>query len=494
MGAWQSWMIWPDNAIASALVLFLIALPFLYGARVPIHTVIRSTGRLIANPLRIASRWLFVSAQELRSRNQVVLLAHGREEVGKSIEREFERISKVVQRDLNGYPALQRKLMDEITRIEEDYQKCGEVPMPPPEWTKAVAAIAKIKPSGDGLVEKILDDISHSIDKIYEKVVAEYRRSYAERHKILKGFMPFWRSLDQTLNRVDRNLTSLQVTAGKIDAQIDKYKEIRAGAEKVEHSLTASATNQFIISGFVMLIAFGGAFVNYLLIERPMSAMVGGGDYILGNMQTSQIAAMVIIFFETLMGLFLAESLRFTHLFPLSNIDERMRRRMAWISFTILLVLAGVEVALAVMRDLIITADMVLRQSLGSGGAVAPVVNSWITKIPAAGQMILGFILPFALAFVAIPLEYFIYSGRTVAGAMLVMVIRGLALLARAIATTAKQIGTTLILFYDVLIFLPLIVERMVKGATAQKLSTPPIKTADVQAFPKRSATGDHTS
>ena len=104
MGAWQSWMIWPDNAIASALVLFLIALPFLYGARVPIHTVIRSTSRLIANPLRIASRWLFVSAQELRQRNQVVLLAHGREEVGKSIEREFERISKVVQRDLNGYP------------------------------------------------------------------------------------------------------------------------------------------------------------------------------------------------------------------------------------------------------------------------------------------------------------------------------------------------------------------------------------------------------
>ena len=108
--------------------------------------------------------------------------------------------------------------------------------------------------------------------------------------------------------------------------------------------------------------------------------------------------------------------------------------------------------------------------------------------------MILGFILPFALAFVAIPLEYFIYSGRTVAGAMLVMVIRGLALLARAIATAAKQIGTTLILFYDVLIFLPLIIERMVKGAAAQELSTAPVKTADVQAFPKRSATGDHTS
>ena len=505
MATWQSWLFWPDNVVASIFVLALIALPFLYGARTPVHSTIRSISRLISNPLRITARWLFVTAQELRARNQIVLLAHGREEVGKAIEREFERIAKVVQRDLHGYPTLQRKLMDEITRIEEDYQKCGEVPLPPPEWTKAVAAIAKIRPSGDGLVEKILDDISASIDKIYDKVVAEYRRSYGERHKILKGFMPFWRSVDRTLTRVDQNLTSLQVTAGKIDAQIDRYKEIKSGADKVEHALTSSATNQFIISGLVMFIAIGGAFVNFLLIERPMSAMVGGGDYIFGNLQTSQVAAMVIIFFETLMGLFLMESMRFTHLFPLSNIDERMRRRMVLISFSILLVLAGVEVALAVMRDLIVSADVALKQALGGSAAATTAANNWITKIPAAGQMILGFILPFALAFVAIPLEYFIYSARTVAGALLVMAIRGLGLLARTIASTAKQVGHTLIMLYDVVIFLPLVIERIVKmsfGTRAAALPSP--AKSGVAPFPKRStnpldtaersASGDHTS
>ena len=51
----------------------------------------------------------------------------------------------------------------------------------------------------------------------------------------------------------------------------------------------------------------------------------------------------------------------------------------------------------------------------------------WVTKIPTVGQMILGFTLPFALAFVAIPLEYFINSGRIVLGAVLVLVLRGLA-------------------------------------------------------------------
>ena len=37
-----------------------------------------------------------------------------------------------------------------------------------------------------------------------------------------------------------------------------------------------------------------------------------------------------------------------------------------WTSLTILLVLAGVEVALAVMRDMIIAADVALKQSLGN--------------------------------------------------------------------------------------------------------------------------------
>ncbi|MBS1246193.1 MAG: hypothetical protein H6R47_392, partial [Proteobacteria bacterium] len=410
------WMIWPGNPALSAVVLFLIALPFLYAARRPMQGLFRSLTRAISNPLRLGARWLASSAVLLRQRNRLVLLAHGREEAMKSIEREFERVTAVVQRDLQGYPALQRKLMDEITRIEEDYQKCGEVPPPPPEWTKAVGAIAKIKPSGDGLIERILADISQSIDEIYDKVVAEYRRSYQDRHKILKGFQPFWRSLQQTLNKVDKNITGLQGSAAKIDAQVEKVQQINANLDKAEHALGASASIQFAISGLVMLIAIGGAFVNYKLISLPMSAMVGGGDYITDNLQASEVAALVIILFETLMGLFLMESLRFTHLFPLSNVNEKMRRSMMWMSLTILLVLAGVEVALAVMRDLIVSADVALKQSLGNAAVAAPVDASWMMKIPTAGQMILGFTLPFALAFVAIPLEYFIQSSRTVFG------------------------------------------------------------------------------
>jgi hypothetical protein len=490
------WMIWPENPALSAIVLFLIALPFLYAARRPMQGLFRSLTRAISNPMRLGARWLASGAILLRERNRLVLLAHGREEAMKSIEREFERVSAVVQRDLQGYPALQRKLMDEITRIEEDYQKCGEVPPPPPEWTKAVGAIAKIKPSGDGLVERILTDINQSIDEIYEKVVAEYRRSYQERHKILKGFQPFWRSLQQTLNKVDKNITGLQGSAAKIDAQVEKVQHINANLDKAEHALGASASIQFSISGLVMLIAIGGAFVNFKLISLPMSAMVGGGDYITNNLQASEVAALVIILFETLMGLFLMESLRFTHLFPLSNVNEKMRRTMMWISLTILLVLAGVEVALAVMRDLIVSADVALKQSLGNAVATTPMDASWMTKIPTAGQMILGFTLPFALAFVAIPLEYFIQSGRTVLGNGMVFVLRGLALLLRIIGVIVKQVGNALCMLYDALIFVPLLIERMVQGAQVGR-ATVATSVVNTVPFPKqlseseRRATGE---
>ena len=76
--------------------------------------------------------------------------------------------------------------------------------------------------------------------------------------------------------------------------------------------------------------------------------------------------------------------------------------------------------------------------------------------------MILGFTLPFALAFVAIPLETFINSGRTVLGAGLELALQGLAFVLRFTANVAKETGRLVVMLYDVLIFAPLAIERWV--------------------------------
>ena len=47
------WMIWPGNAALSALTWFVIAMPFLYAARAPVHGLLRSLGQLAGGPLRL---------------------------------------------------------------------------------------------------------------------------------------------------------------------------------------------------------------------------------------------------------------------------------------------------------------------------------------------------------------------------------------------------------------------------------------------------------
>src|SRR3970282_2192416 len=116
---------------------------------------------------------------------------------------------------------------------------------------------------------------------------------------------------------------------------------------------------------------------------------------------------------EITMGLFLMESLRITRLFPvIGRMDRRTRIRMAWATFSILFILATIESSLAYMRDMLAADRAALTQTLAGTVAQRPEFM-WI---PSVGQMVMGFILPFALTFVAIPLESFLHASRTVMG------------------------------------------------------------------------------
>jgi len=462
------WMIVPGNAALSALVWFVIAMPFLYAARKPVHELLHAVGVLAGGLLRSSSRWLLGAAHDMRERNRQVLLAHGSEEAGQQIAREFERVSLLVTRDLEGYPALQRRLLDEITRVEEDYKKCGEVPPPPPDWIDAINAVANVKSGGNELVTRLLEEINRSIKDIHEKTLAEYRRAYEERHSILDGFMPFWRSLDKTLAQADRKMTSLTDRAAAIDAQMARFEQIVSKTERAEHALTVSALTQFFVATLVIVVAAGGALINFKLIALPMSEMVGAGDYLTASLRTSEVAALVIIFVEATMGLFLMETLRITHLFPkIHALSDPMRKRMLWIAFTLLLTLAGIEAALALMRDMLIADKQALMQSLAATAHAAAATDSWLARIPTIGQIVLGFILPFALAFVAIPLESFIASARTVGGAVMVIVMRLLAVSLRLAGSFVRQLARVLVTLYDILIVLPLLLERLVRDRRA---------------------------
>ncbi|MEJ2106682.1 MAG: hypothetical protein P8X48_05040 [Acidiferrobacteraceae bacterium] len=209
---------------------------------------------------------------------------------------------------------------------------------------------------------------------------------------------------------------------------------------------------------------------------------------------------MVIIFFETIMGIFLMETLGITHLFAgIGNLTPVVRKRWMWFALALLLFFAFIEVGLALMRDSVAAARMSLISQLSESSAAAfqeasKVANDtgWVGKMPMVAQAALGFILPFALAFVAVPLESFISSARTVLGVLSVWAILALAFAFRVISTMMRYVGNTLVNLYDVVIFLPLAIERLVRvrGSATERRGK---DRGGVTSFPKRNS-GERTA
>jgi len=460
------------SAFVSGMIWFVLLAALLYIARDPAHRAITAFSRVLHNAMRLSAIAVSRSEQWMAQRNRDVLLAQGREASERMIEREFDRIDATVRRDLAEYPALHRRLSEEVTRLDEDYQASTEVPPAPPGWVKAVDAVAKIPAKGDPVVSNILEDIHASLEKASDDAMEQCRKSSRERHRILKGMMPHWRRVTKDLNQVNKNIDGLLARCNAIDRHMEEYESLRKGSDQAMRSLSSSSITQFFVAAFVLAIAVGGAAINFHLIATPMSEMVGGTSRIMG-FPVSNIAAMVIILVEIAMGLFLMESMRVTRLFPvIGALDDKLRVRMLWISFSILLALASVEAGLAYMRELLMQDAAATRALLRADGGAQIVENShlWITT---AAQMGMGFILPFALTFVAIPLESFVHSLRTVLGVLAIAVLRGLVTGLRVVGSAARFSGRMAIHLYDLLIFAPLWVEGVVKKKAAAANAEP---------------------
>lgn len=465
-------MIVPGSPAISGAIWFVILTIIFYIARNHAHKGILSFSEAIHNGFRLSARSVKLLRNILVTRNRDVLLAQGREATERIIEREFERIDATVRKDLSEYPALHRHLNEEITAIDESFKESTDVPPTPPAWVKAVDAVAKIPAvKGDPTVGNILEDIHQSLVKSSTRALEEYRKTSSKRHQLLQKMMPHWRNVLKALQQVDKSVNSLLSRSVTIDRLMHDYEEVLKGTDKAQRMLSSSSMTQFFIAGFVLAIAVGGAFINFNLIARPMSEMVGGADMLMG-FKTSSVAALVIILVEISLGLFLMESLRITRLFPvIGALDDKMRVKMIWITFVFLFALATVEAGLAYMREILMEDDSLTSAALRGDAGIQVVENSalWITT---AAQMGLGFILPFALTFVAIPLESFIHSMRTVLGTATVAFLRSLEWLLRLIGNTARASGKIFVHIYDFLIFLPLGIEKLVNKKESGDKST----------------------
>ncbi len=455
-------LIWSDSpGVSLAIWIFVVVVSFYLG-RKQAHAMFKSTGRMLYSTLRLWEFGLKKLEEKASHRNKQVLLESGKKNAEKSIEREFERVNDIVQKDLSKYPGLHRKISESIEKIEADYQQSAEVAPLPPAWGEVVQTISSLPTGGDPTVNKILANIKKAVELSHQQTLKEYKKASHESHRLLKEMQPEWRKVEQHLDDVGGKISGLDSCSKKIDAQVENYKAMVESQDSAVSSLASSSLTQFFISGLVLVIATLGGLINFQLIAMPMAEMVGGSSYI-GELKTSDIAALVIILIEIAMGLFLFESLRITNLFPIiSSMDDKMRRRMMIVTFVILAILATIEASLAYMRDLLALDREALQQSLINAGTSSGIVEAQFRWIPSIGQMIMGFILPFALAFIAIPLESFIHSLRIVLGFLVVGLIRALRVTIRMFGGFFFHLFKMLIQLFDLIIAVPLGIERLV--------------------------------
>jgi hypothetical protein len=440
------------------ILLLALLLAAMYFARKPFQQAVLAFSRMVSNALRLSAASVRQAEKKLVDRNREVLMAAGLENAERQAEREFDRINATVVRNLNGYPTLQRQMAEVAAKLEEDHARSMEIPPHLPNWIDIIEPIANIKHPGDAMVSKMLAEIDRNLREQNRQAIEGFRGASAKRHVLLNRMMPLWRRVQKTLTDLGRSISDLTERTKTIDRLMDDYREIRARTDKAACKLSSSSTTQFLVAGLVLLIAAAGAVINFNLIAQPMSEMVGGGSFI-GPHRTSAVAALVIILVELSIGLYLMESLRITRLFPvIGAMDDRMRTRMIWITLVLLTILAGVESALAFMCDRMASDMEALRQTLaGVEKTIRP--GSQIATI---GQMIMGFVLPFFLAFVAIPLESFISSARTVVGIVAAGLLRLVVFLLRLSGNIACYTGKLIAALYDLVIFPLLWIEGVI--------------------------------
>ncbi len=442
----------------SLVIWLLVAVVVLYLARVPAHMIIRSLFNSIYSGFRMISRALLAMGHGVAARNREVLIEAGREAAERRLEREFMRMDTALKRDLGNYPTLHRELQEKINLLESDYKDATEEQPPNIEgWETAIQAVSKIPSKGSTMVADVLDNINDSFNDTHKDLVNEYQKINKERHKILGRLIPTVRTIQKLMEQVDKNIREMSQRAREVGKYMDEFKEMLARSDKAETMLASSALHQFVISGLVMGIAIGGAVVNFALIEGPMREMVSGDQYIYG-IPMSNIAAFVIIMIEIAMGLFLMELLGVTRMFPgISSVDDRMRKRLMWTAFAILFTLALIEMSLGYSRHVI---SELKTTTDPTADKVA--LDGMLSLIPRLGQMVMGFVLPFALVFIAIPMEAFVHALLIILRTMSVSSIKFLAFGIRLIAMFFKHLGTIMVSVYDLVIIVPLWLESLI--------------------------------
>jgi len=444
---------YPALSLLVAVVLLVLVL---FLARSYVYRTVTAVTRMLRSTARLAAASVLELEEHLSRSHRRMLHTKTLEEAARSVEQEAAQFQAALTTYFRKYTALNQRISEAVSRVEEDHRRTMDVPPSLPNWQPILEALAGIRQSEDVPMAPLLAGIDHTLQEQHRAALASHAGAVRKRHAILSRLLPLCSRLDRRMQTVARSLQSLEKRAGRLDRAMQSHTAVLEQVGDPHAPSSQSSLAQLFTSGLVLLVVAGGALINFHLMELPMSEVFGDGSY-LGPWKISQVAALVVTTVELSLGIFLAESLQITRMIPvIAALDDPMRVRLSWMALIFLILFAGLESLLGLLRVHMVADIQQLERMLS--GTESP--DAFGSSIPAAGQMILGFVLPFWIACGAVPLASFALAARTFSGFTMSLVLRFLAAGLRLFGNTAVYAGRLATALYDMLIFPVLLLEN----------------------------------
>lgn len=333
---------------------------------------------------------------------------------------------------------------------------------------------------------------TRGLTKVEKNIAQNTARTMNERLAPLRPALTTLRNEGPRLKEVAEKLQTIHHEHTKNTDDVNKafaeFEEIVRSEDRKTIASRASIVIPWFIAVLITSIALAGVFLNFFLIERPMSEIVGEGARI-GGVGLPAFAAIIVIFLEFVTGVILMDSAGFTKLIPAFHAMSRNGKRvMLVVSFSFLALFSVMEMTLAVVREQIIEQDQEI-SNIASGALIAPILTQ-----PAAGadapapvperkelpgifglhfstfaQLILAAIIPWLLAAAALPLETIVRNTVFMLSIASSFLLIGMSFVCKTIAVALKNIGLFLLTVYDLIIFVPLWIQRRVQGTVRNK-------------------------
>lgn len=451
-------MILDGQPFLSALIWLAIAMFVLYVARVRVQRLLRRLSLAVVSLLHMVANALTALAQLLRERNRAVLLEHARARLLMKIERDLHRLVITADRDLSNLPELKQRIRQHLDQLESDYHQSADSPFSAPDWVDAIDQVVRLRQtqSGHPIVAGLLRDMEASLNRQHRQAISEYRKGMSHRHRLLHGLLPQWRRLHHGLDRLSHIIEQLATQTHMLDRHLATYHSIETGTDQVYRRLLLSQTSQWLFASLLLAAGVGIAWFNTEMMQAPMRVVMSDAPVLVG-WPLYQVAAYAMVLVYLVLGALLFETLQLTQrLDGFLALSPMQRRAMAGFLLTLLLLAALAQAGLLYLRDhqplsvyeQWIQYPVIIVQS--------PLLDEWLQL---GATMLLGFMLPFVLIFLVLPLERWLDASRVLLVLLIVTLLVMLASALKGIALLSRHALLLLGSAYDLLISLPLWIE-----------------------------------